>query len=56
MNESEVQMNRIVWHTRKQEWVKIISHPNGGYVRVRDEDGESFYTHLSNLVARDEGE
>jgi len=54
MNESEVQMNQIVWHIRKQEWVKIISRPSGGYVRVRNEYGDSFYVHLSNLMTKDE--
>lgn len=54
MNESDVHMNEVVWHVRKQEWVKIVSRPSGGYVRVRNEGGESYYTHLSNLMERED--
>lgn len=53
MNESDVHMNEVVWHCRKLKWVKIISRPSGGYVRVRDEQGQSYYTHLSNLMVRE---
>lgn len=50
--QKEIEMNES--DVRKQEWVKVVSRSDGGYVRVRNEQGDSYYTHISNLMAREQ--